>query len=562
LITRDALGGLAFQNGDFELGSNGEPESWTPDMWNPGLNSIFQWDSAYGVNGTGGVMIQNAVPNDSRYIQSVTLVPGSQYRVTAMLKLESYAWDESNAYECGASISSVIEFSDHSSCINEATPGKWQSAEMIFTAESASATIGCRLGYYSSIVSGTLYCDDFKIELLGGENNGSDPTDSSTVTNPANNLAFCRETTQTSTELEGYSLSSKAVDGITDHSYITHYGQETSGSEYGAWWEVNLCAECCIQQVTVYNRFDAHCPDQPPTYSCGPRLNRVTVQILDAMENIVDSDQHDPNTIDLATIPVWSTKQFNANGNRVRLQLPTGSRSLHVAEVVVVPCEGTTCPCEESCSTLSTGNCAGFTCSEGDGGDGSTENPDPSAPPMDDETDMTGDNGASESEGDGDDVATENPDPSAPPVDDETDMTGDNGASENGGDSSTTAADSIYCDSSTLFYDGINCNLAKCAERNGCDMQCFEEKVWDDCCGAEALEENSPFCGTNQKSCQAARNCCAACLMEAEMSMRSEVLDLCRFDCGGSKAPPRRVLTLPFVLTVTLAGAVIHFLLV
>lgn len=149
-------------NGDFTEDMVG----WYTDTWASYPAPVFLWHDSIGINASGGVMIQNLEPNDSRIYQLVDgLVTGKQYRVTGELKLQSYSWEEGQPRECGASLSVITSFYDHSMpCINEDTNDEWQSVEMIFTASGERETIGCRLGHFSSNVKGILFCDHIEIE--------------------------------------------------------------------------------------------------------------------------------------------------------------------------------------------------------------------------------------------------------------------------------------------------------------------------------------------------------------------------------------------------------------
>lgn len=103
-------------------------------------------------------MICNDEPNDSHYAQTICgLIPGEKYQVKGMIKLTSIDYPEGNTWECGATISR-ISTSDHSVPINEPSQD-WEPVEF-------TEVIGCRLGYYSSIVSGTIFCDNLVIEKV------------------------------------------------------------------------------------------------------------------------------------------------------------------------------------------------------------------------------------------------------------------------------------------------------------------------------------------------------------------------------------------------------------
>lgn len=231
----------------------------------------------------------------------------------------------------------------------------------------------------------------------------------------------------------------------------------------------------------------------------------MIVELLDEEGNVLGRDQHDPSVVDLTQESIWSTTVFNTNSvHNVRVSLP-GSQFLHMAEVVVRPCAGTTCPCSQPCNTLSDQLCQNFSCSGSDKDSNSapmaTSKPTrtPAASPEPTFTSTP-------------EISTPQPTPASTPQ-------------------ATYAFNSTseYCDDSNFFYyDGTECDLAIYAQQNGCSMECFENNVFQDCCGIDVLPDQlSSLCLSNTQSCQAAAKCCDACLGEAELAMRSGVLDLC-----------------------------------
>jgi len=84
---------------------------------------------------------------------------------------------EDQPWECGATLFRLDTWDTSVPPINAESPDVWQEVEMIFTAESVSEKIGCRLGHWSSIVSGTMFCDDFDISTTNSQGNGDGNAD-------------------------------------------------------------------------------------------------------------------------------------------------------------------------------------------------------------------------------------------------------------------------------------------------------------------------------------------------------------------------------------------------
>ncbi len=144
-------------NESFEMGTS-TPQSWTEDKWNL-QNSIMSWENT----GRSGkcVSITNTGENDARWIQQIDrLTPGTVYRFSGWVKGESI----SNNGSTGANICLMGGFESSSEFFSGTGTFDWTKVEFTFTAPSSgSVTVGTRLGFYGSTVTGKAWFDDLEI---------------------------------------------------------------------------------------------------------------------------------------------------------------------------------------------------------------------------------------------------------------------------------------------------------------------------------------------------------------------------------------------------------------
>ena len=145
-------------NGDFEAGSAGNPDNWSTDAWNSEW-AYFSWSSGVGYNLSRGVVIDCPEANDANWQQQVSgLVPGKWYNV--------YAWVKGDNVEGGKGINLCVMDTWESSKGLLGT-FEWTRLEHSFPVPSDTSgnlTVGCRLGYWGAISSGTAYFDDISLK--------------------------------------------------------------------------------------------------------------------------------------------------------------------------------------------------------------------------------------------------------------------------------------------------------------------------------------------------------------------------------------------------------------
>jgi len=152
-------------NGDFEYGfysPSGNPTGWTRDIWNWD-NAILTWDNSVHKSGSKSVKITASAPNDARWIQTVSVQPYTNYRLSGQIKTEGVTHADGPVV-AGANLG-LFGTWEHTAGLFGTND--WTPVSMQFNSGSqTSATIACRLGYWSGLATGTMWCDDLKLEPL------------------------------------------------------------------------------------------------------------------------------------------------------------------------------------------------------------------------------------------------------------------------------------------------------------------------------------------------------------------------------------------------------------
>ena len=148
-------------NGSFEQGvfsPTGVPSRWQRDAWQYS-SSIFGWDNTVAYNGIKSVKISTTTQNDARWIQTISVKPNTNYRLSGWIRTINVIGGSGTA---GANIG-LLGTWDHSTGL--VGTNDWTYVSMNFNSSSNIAvTIACRLGMWSDTVTGTMWCD--QIELV------------------------------------------------------------------------------------------------------------------------------------------------------------------------------------------------------------------------------------------------------------------------------------------------------------------------------------------------------------------------------------------------------------
>ena len=149
-----------FDNFSFEQGQDALPDAWGTDAWLQ--TSAFSWDRRVSRTGSRSASITSASPNDARWIQTVSnLDTAKTYQLCGWIRGENIATDADAPV--GANISVLGGF-----IRSESVSGTfdWQRACVTFHPEASTATLTCRLGFFGSVVTGKMWCDDMTLEPL------------------------------------------------------------------------------------------------------------------------------------------------------------------------------------------------------------------------------------------------------------------------------------------------------------------------------------------------------------------------------------------------------------
>jgi hypothetical protein len=144
-------------NGDFEDGSGELPDYWTTDAWQP-ANANFTWETNTGIGASKcvSIFIDPPLTNDAHWNNTVeNLEPGSWYNVRGYIKGENITGSTA-----GANLSLIGTW--------DCSEGKvgtfdWQQAIFSFRAETSTAQIGARMGYWGGEVSGKAWFDNITL---------------------------------------------------------------------------------------------------------------------------------------------------------------------------------------------------------------------------------------------------------------------------------------------------------------------------------------------------------------------------------------------------------------
>jgi hypothetical protein len=151
----------AVQNPGFEDGPY-DPREPPPDWRAAAVDplSVMAWDDAEAHSGSYSVRIASAQPNDARWIQKVKVTPETDYVLSGWIKTEDVVHG-GGAIEAGANLD-VFGTWDHTPAL--LGTNDWTYVEVPFNSDSSTELeIACRLGYWSSVASGTVWCDDIEL---------------------------------------------------------------------------------------------------------------------------------------------------------------------------------------------------------------------------------------------------------------------------------------------------------------------------------------------------------------------------------------------------------------
>ena len=165
-ISFDLAFATGFQPGmNLLVNSSFESGTVVVDAWRPNsyvsMPDAFVWPSPAARSGQASAHVNASSVNDASWIQTVnTLAQGQTYELCGWLKGENIAGVNANV---GANVSLLGGFVRSGGLLGTFD---WTQQCVIFTAETTRADVACRLGFYGSVVSGKLWCDDMSLVRL------------------------------------------------------------------------------------------------------------------------------------------------------------------------------------------------------------------------------------------------------------------------------------------------------------------------------------------------------------------------------------------------------------
>jgi hypothetical protein len=194
-------------NGGFEEGvfsADGLPTGWATDAWDP--SAIFIWDDTEAHEGTKSVKIVQETVNDARWIQSIGVLPNTDYCFSGWIKTEDVGHTE-QVNDAGANLS-VFGCYDDLGCHTYAGglfgDNDWTLIRLGFNSGSnTDLMLGARVGMFSGVATGTAWFDDLELVEGTGACAGGNATPTSVPATSTPSRTATVELTRTPTPTSG-----------------------------------------------------------------------------------------------------------------------------------------------------------------------------------------------------------------------------------------------------------------------------------------------------------------------------------------------------------------------
>ncbi|MCB1257118.1 MAG: hypothetical protein KDB26_08445 [Microthrixaceae bacterium] len=145
-------------NPGFEDGTN-DPEAWSRDAYL--TVSDLSWDYEVTCSGIRSVSIQSTVPNDARWIQTVTVEPNRLYELSGWIRTEDVQ-SSPEAVDAGANLSVMGALNSRSEAL--LGTNDWTFRRLRFNSgEATTVTIAARLGFFGGTTAGRAWFDDLRL---------------------------------------------------------------------------------------------------------------------------------------------------------------------------------------------------------------------------------------------------------------------------------------------------------------------------------------------------------------------------------------------------------------
>lgn len=146
-----------FEDGDFS--PTGSPDNWWRDVSD--TSAVLLWDDTQAYEGNRCVKVSAETPNDARWIQTVSVQPNTNYRVSGWIKTENVG-RTAETVDMGANLSILGTWDLHS--VGLFGTNDWTYASFGFNSgEKTEVTVAARLGFWAGTTTGTAWFDDLEL---------------------------------------------------------------------------------------------------------------------------------------------------------------------------------------------------------------------------------------------------------------------------------------------------------------------------------------------------------------------------------------------------------------
>jgi hypothetical protein len=155
------------KNGMFTTGSAGRPLGWGHAAYFSTDDAVnFEWIPS--PSGAGALRIANFIANDSRWVQSLAVLPSHWYHVSGWIRTENAGTQVPGGY--------LVEMNSNAESADLRGTHDWQLVEFWFRTDKAQnvAYLACRIGGYSALNTGTAYFAAISMTPVGGFPEGAD----------------------------------------------------------------------------------------------------------------------------------------------------------------------------------------------------------------------------------------------------------------------------------------------------------------------------------------------------------------------------------------------------
>lgn len=163
-----------FEDGPYS--PDGNPAGWTRDVWDIYRDTALIWDNVEHHGGSRSVRVTNNDPNNAGWVQTVTVEPHTQYRLSGWIRTENVAHTQETV-DAGANLAvyDLPHLRVYAYVGGLLGTNDWTYVSLAFNSgEATELIVAARLGCMCGITTGTAWFDDLRLELLSASSPGDD----------------------------------------------------------------------------------------------------------------------------------------------------------------------------------------------------------------------------------------------------------------------------------------------------------------------------------------------------------------------------------------------------